>query len=235
MAGEEGAELRKAALILGFSALVLVLTQSRLGSQLPRKEHSRPSVYLSFERAGPREPRSGVEARSGFWLRLHNNTARPIFVYADLDQGATVERELSPTHRLLFAKDGAEVRACYDVDAAPTRISRVLPIKSSLPKAETEVPSRTDAPVSDPRTSCEWGVARNRSARIPWLAAGESVVFSVPANFLSEGLRVSTMYSYDWEADEFGYIRNDEPIHLVYFTHSQMRLEQQKSGKATNP
>jgi hypothetical protein len=38
----------------------------------------KPSVYITFERLGEREPLEPGESREGIWLRFHNNTKWPI-------------------------------------------------------------------------------------------------------------------------------------------------------------
>ena len=37
-------------------------------------ENNRPTVYITFEREGKREPIYTSESNQGIWLRLHNNT-----------------------------------------------------------------------------------------------------------------------------------------------------------------
>jgi hypothetical protein len=39
-----------------------------------RVRRDKPTVYLSFQRAGQREPLRNGESDEGIWLRLHNNT-----------------------------------------------------------------------------------------------------------------------------------------------------------------
>jgi hypothetical protein len=39
-----------------------------------RLSKDKPSVYISYERSGKREPLHGSESDEGIWLRLHNNT-----------------------------------------------------------------------------------------------------------------------------------------------------------------
>jgi len=38
-----------------------------------------PSVFISFDHAGKREPLKKAESNDGIWLRLHNNTKVPLF------------------------------------------------------------------------------------------------------------------------------------------------------------
>ena len=39
-----------------------------------RSNKDRPTVYLTYERSGPRKPLTNGESNRGIWLRLHNNT-----------------------------------------------------------------------------------------------------------------------------------------------------------------
>src|SRR4051794_36828663 len=70
------------------------------------KKH--PTVYITFERVGKREPRRLNESDSGVWLRLHNNTRWAIDVPAH------------GLHNLVFT-DGKEeeVGLLYEVASVP--------------------------------------------------------------------------------------------------------------------
>lgn len=49
--------------------------QGRLGSTAKvRPQKDRPTVYITYERSGPRVPLSNGEGDRGIWLSLHNNT-----------------------------------------------------------------------------------------------------------------------------------------------------------------
>jgi hypothetical protein len=47
---------------------------NRAASNDIRSVKDKPTVYISFERAGKREPQLNGESDEGIWLRLHNNT-----------------------------------------------------------------------------------------------------------------------------------------------------------------
>jgi hypothetical protein len=47
-----------------------------------RIDKERPSVFLTFDRAGQREPLKASESPKAVWLRLHNNTRWPIMVFS---------------------------------------------------------------------------------------------------------------------------------------------------------
>jgi hypothetical protein len=65
-----------------------------------------PTVYITFERVGKREPRRSNESNRGVWLRLHNNTRWGISVRA------------YGVPNLAFTDGKAEeVGLFYDVDA----------------------------------------------------------------------------------------------------------------------
>lgn len=45
-----------------------------------RIQRSKPSIFITFDHAGKREPLELGETDSGVWLRLHNNTTATIFL-----------------------------------------------------------------------------------------------------------------------------------------------------------
>jgi hypothetical protein len=204
--------------------------QSTPPSRIRASELPRPSVYLSFEKVGPRKPQFRTESGEGVWLRLHNNTPRPLILHeANTDLTSVIEQQLKPNIRLYFAKDGAELKACYDVDGIPTITSKESKDDSGRALSlETEIPYRKRPPEQSPLTSCFWDGFSDISTQGLRLGAGDSILFTVPRNFLSKGLRISTRYNYDWEADENGYVKYNEPEHRVFFTFSQLQQDQIK-------
>jgi len=46
---------------------------NKISSEI-RLSRNKPSVYISYERTGKREPLYESESSEGIWLRLHNNT-----------------------------------------------------------------------------------------------------------------------------------------------------------------
>jgi hypothetical protein len=172
-----------------------------------------PGVYLSYVRTGPRAPLSAEESSTGVWLRLTNNFRVPILLYANSDLESATGWQLTGTDRYAsFFKNGAEVRACYDVEGIPQLISRVTD------KAiEMEIPFREAVPEPSPRTSCLWFGRPHGEGRLISLAPGNTVVFSVPENFVTAGRRISTKFAFEWELDKNGYRQSDEPAHFIYF------------------
>jgi hypothetical protein len=58
-----------------FLLAVAVHAQGPLGSiGQVRLNKDKPTVYLTYERSGPRAPLTNGESRKGIWLKLHNNT-----------------------------------------------------------------------------------------------------------------------------------------------------------------
>lgn len=77
--------------IIFFSLITLCLIAVSIDAQQKRVARKgadmrlvkdKPSVYISFERFGEREPLEPGESREGLWLRFHNNTKWPIFLRA---------------------------------------------------------------------------------------------------------------------------------------------------------
>jgi hypothetical protein len=54
-----------------------------------RNDKKKPTVYISFERAGKREPQLNGQSDEGIWLRLHNNTKWSIKL--DMDEVPSAE------------------------------------------------------------------------------------------------------------------------------------------------
>ena len=151
-----------------------VYAQRRVATRTARdvrisKKH--PTIYITFERVGKREPHRLNESDSGVWLRLHNNTRWTIDV---------------PAHglnNLVFTDGkGGEVALRYQVAAVPpprTRV-RVIPEPPAKEKGECKVPT---IGYIDLHSSIE-------------LAPGESTLFSVPREHLCENLYIFVDYSY---------------------------------------
>ena len=186
-------------------------------------------IVITFQRIGPRNPRFRTEASEGVWLRLKNNTSRPIFLYANLDNRSATERELLQGFKIGFVNDGAEVDACYDVDGVPTWTTTEKKDKDGRLRVNVDVPYRVKAPEESLAIGCGWMNSGHIASRTPWLWPGESAVFSVPRNFLDRGLRISTRFSYDWEADANGYIKHGEPEHRVFYGYDQLAADRRKS------
>jgi hypothetical protein len=45
-----------------------------------RLVHDKPSIFVSYDHAGSRQPLNEGESNQGIWLRLHNNTRATIFL-----------------------------------------------------------------------------------------------------------------------------------------------------------
>jgi hypothetical protein len=69
--------------LISFFIIVVIVTVSFVSAQtrkpnMPSSEvrlsMDKPSVYISYERSGKREPLHVGESDEGIWLRLHNNT-----------------------------------------------------------------------------------------------------------------------------------------------------------------
>lgn len=65
-------------LIISFIATVSFVSAQTRKPNRPSSEvrlsRDKPSVYISYERSGKREPLHASESDEGIWLRLHNNT-----------------------------------------------------------------------------------------------------------------------------------------------------------------
>src|SRR5438270_806464 len=76
-----------------------------------RLSKDKPTLYITFERAGERKPLFASESNRGVWLRLHNNTRWAInFCTLSLYVGTKVAPlQLSDGRSTLGLREGVEV------------------------------------------------------------------------------------------------------------------------------
>ncbi len=170
-----------------------------------------PGVYLTLEKKGPRKPHFPTESKTGVWLRFHNNMRVPVIL---LNANAAAEKLAATVYEngIHFLKDGAEVDACYDVQA----VLQQQPPESTPTEWVGGQGELFHAPIPEESKgdSCYWrpafrGDIGNHSLV---LAPGTSAVFSVPENFVSSGLEISTQFSYAWESDDYS-----DVVHYVRY------------------
>jgi hypothetical protein len=134
-----------------------------------------PTVYITFERIGKREPVRLEESNAGVWLRLHNNTRWKIHLQA---------YGLSST----FLKGNEkEVGLYYEVGSIPKPRSRLR---------EVGVPASREDP------GCEVPLLMYGDLRSGiYVASGDSIVFSVAREHLCKNLYVAIAFRYAWQPD----------------------------------
>jgi hypothetical protein len=173
--------------------------------------NDRPTVYLTFEREGKREPIHPSESNQGIWLRLHNNTKWAInFCTLSLYIPPKVAPvRLSDGRSVLGLNDGVEVSMCHGVEALK-RYEIQLARKGERKKQE-----------SIKGTDRQVGYDTGDVFSSAWLPSGSSVIFSVPREQLSKSLAVFVRFNYEWEYSNRTF-RSDEPEHRVYFRASDL-------------
>jgi hypothetical protein len=154
-----------------------------------RLTKGKPSVYITFERKGKREPLDAGESNIGIWLRLHNNTSWNISFCA-----SGVPEEYG------------EVGMYYEVEEIPFRESggsstQAMQEKTLPKKEKREIPP---------------GHRIGHVCHVYKLSPGKSIVFSVPREHLAENLAIKVAFNYGWE-DLEDIISGLEPQHSVYF------------------
>lgn len=176
-----------------------------------RLSKDKPTVYITFERAGERKPLFASESNQGVWLRLHNNTRWAInFCTPSLYVGEKVAPlRLSGRRGALGLRDGVEVTMCHEVEAVKSYESGMTP--------EGEMFKERPVEVQQPPVGYRTGEVFSNS----WLPAGGSVIFSVPREHLAKHLAIYIPYNYEWEYGERTF-RSDEPQHRVYFRASDL-------------
>lgn len=183
---------------------------------------SKPSVFLEFEKFGEIIPRTSNVPTKAAFLKLTNNTALPIAVDANFDT------KLLQSETLILS-DGAAVKTipnmsvvevCFDVDVIPSTTSTKA--NSSILMGAQSIKNN---PAENDKTTCFW---RNtwradefgNGDRV-WIKSKQSIIFSVPIEYLKENLKVSTLFSYEWEFNN-GKLNFDEPKHKAYFYGSDL-------------
>ena len=200
--------LIKAAILLSALPLAVCSLQEQLAANQEKVtlQNDRPTVYLTFEREGKREPLHPSESNQGIWLQLHNNTKWAIN-FCTL--GLYLPPKVSPTHladgrNVLGLNDGVEVYMCHGIEERKRYESQV--------RRKGERKRRESIKGSERQVGYDTGDVFSSA----WLPSGSSVSFSVPREHLSKSLAIFIRFQYEWEYVN-GTIRSDEPDHRVYF------------------
>lgn len=130
----------------------------------------KPAAYITFERAGKRNPRYEGESGDVVWLRLHNNSIWAIHFWTDSVHPAPEYTQMRTCNgKVEVIREGIEVEPAY--------------------LAEQD---RTGEKVS--------GLGEGfRMYGDTWLASGRSLLFSVPREHLANEYTVYIPFSYEWE------------------------------------
>lgn len=98
-----------------FMALMKVNGQTMTYSNV-RVEKNKPTVYLTFDHRGKRQPLSVGESHQEIWLKLHNNSIWPIHL-AGFSLGETSDK----------AEKSGETGIIYDVEVVGTYKKNTAP------------------------------------------------------------------------------------------------------------
>lgn len=155
-------------------------------------EAQKPSVYITFEKAGKRVPLRDDESDKGIWLRLHNNMRYSIRFCAF---------GISDGEQMAFFEKNSELGLNYEVE--------FLDESKFLGSSGGEKPNALpDVPVGYPVS----GICHYYE-----LEAGKSAVFAVPAEHLVKGLSIKVPFKYEWEEES-----EDNPTHFAYFNSASI-------------
>ena len=157
-------------------------------------DEKKPGTYITFEKAGDREPTSAGEGDQCIWLRLHNNYRFSIAVPAVGDQ-----------------TPGTDLGLIYSV----SRIADVQPrIVLVGPEDQKQGPSLVERCASRPvPAGTDFDVFSTVQVK-----PGESVVFSIPMNHISECFYIETIIRFTFE-DRLGSVGNSLR-HVLSFSAS---------------
>lgn len=202
-----------AAILLSIFPMAAYSQQAQLSANKKKVllQDDRPTVYLTFEREGKREPIHPSESSQGIWLRLHNNTKWAInFCTLGLYlPPKVVPIYLADGASVLGLKDSVEVNMCHGVEELRRYETRVW--------RKGEVNERESAKRSERQVGYDTGDVFSSA----WLPSGSSVLFSVPREHLSKNLAVFVRFNYEWEYGK-GTVRSNEPEHRAYFRASDL-------------
>lgn len=192
---------------------------------------TKPSVFLTFEKFGETKSKGSNTPTKVTFLKLHNNTIFPIAVDANFDtrflQSETLT--LSDGTAVPTIPDNSLVEVCFDVDVIPYTTSIEVEIKNPDKRAKNGIVAgmqrKKENPAENDKTTCFWRNAWKSDEfgdgdRI-WIKPKQSFIFGVPSNYLEGNLKVSTLFSYEWEFSN-GKLNFDEPKHKVYFYGSDV-------------
>lgn len=199
---------------VAFASCVVAQRRSGGVNKDVRISKKHPTVYISFERLGKREPRHTGESEEGVWLRLHNNTQRNLSL-----------RAYGASDRVFSKGDDEEAGMFYKVQAVP-RFQEIINFPPKLPPVE--LPSVTNkqlasVPVEvskvEEHEDCEVSIGEScHVCSVILSPPGKSLLFSVPREHLCKNLMLYINYQYAFELEEgSSFERSGEPQHNVYF------------------
>lgn len=187
-----------------------ILAQSAM-SPMTRKDvlisNEKPTIYLTYEKIGPRKRIYAEESEQGIWLRLHNNTKWSINI-------ATLSLYIGEKTNLIRLSDGRNVFGLRDgVEISPRHGVEVVDRYESrkMPDGSVHIDENVDVP--NPPVGYNKGGHVSASA---WLASGHSIIFSVPREHLAKRLAIFVSFKYEWETAE-RVDGSNEPEHRVWF------------------
>lgn len=202
-------------LILGSGAAVIGQERkSRATNNRVRISKQRPTVHITFDRFGKREPRYNNESDEGVWLRVHNNTRWPLTFHGmDWFTGEDQEvRVFYGVEEVPKPRDQIQVTA-PPILAPPPGSSQATAQTEALSQSKTEVLKDCEAPPDD------WGIHVVAPITLP---PGKSMIFSVPREALCRNLKIYLSYNYSWERHDKYRPFDYEPEHRVYFEGSDL-------------
>lgn len=185
-----------------------------------RISNDKPSVFLTFDRRVRAFEQCTRCEQDSFRLRLSNNLTRPINVDATYGASDPLKKIKGRNGRVHDAlPDGSIVALCYQPESMISMVSKID--GGSL---HSEIPVFVDLPRISLPCSCrnQESPTRPFDSSGLWIAPGGYVYFDVPVEFLSKGLKIYTLFNYEWEFRD-GRLGPNEPGHKVYFYSTDIR------------
>jgi hypothetical protein len=213
---------------VGFTVIVasvtIILAQNQaIAGFGDRLDKNKPSVFLSYDGEEVVDEDCSLKKEPSYRLRLTNNTARPINVDANYNSDSrTIALTLPNMMKATGLPDRTRVSLCYQAEP-------ILIVASSSNNGELwkDIPKEQQTPELPVYCRCVWSQQRSRrddDYAGAWIPSGSSVIFTVPKRYLVKGLKIYTIFNYDWEFDG-GKLRADEPHHQVFFYSTDLPVK----------
>lgn len=216
--------------LLGFIALNAQAQIKELVSNKPFEviDKNKPSIYLVFDRQEEILESCTLKKKQTFRLKLQNNTTRPINIDATCAADLPFSKiELNDGAKVLALPNGTQIRLCYQPEAITYFTSKWDKENGGI---YAEIPTENKVPDVAYHCSCKFlGNYDNQTTSYTglWLQPGGYVFFNVPIEYLTEGLKIYTLFYYEWDFVK-GEPKRNEPRHQVYFSWNDLPKTYQK-------
>jgi len=199
-------------LLLFVCSMVVISSAWSQSVVRPQLRNDKPSIYLSVIGESKEYYTCSTSWLPSVTVLLVNNSPRPINVLARVSNQITFDAiTLSDGTKARAFKDRTRVELCFNVDSVDRSVS--------IPHVGCNTgPAIGNALVPSVPTTCGCDWMREQAIRDTyngiWVGPGTSILFDVPKQYTTPGLRLRTQFSFEWEF-RGGKLGHDEPSHFV--------------------